>query len=56
MIQQLLIATLFLAAVIYLGRIVYRSFRVKSECDSGCGKCGAMDLHKIEKELNSKGL
>ncbi len=56
MIQQLLVVTLFSGAAIYLGRLIYRSFQAKNACESGCGKCGAIDLQKIEKELNAKGL
>jgi hypothetical protein len=56
MIQQIVIIALFLAAALYLGRIVFRSFQAKNACESGCGKCGAVDLRKIEKDLNAKGL
>jgi hypothetical protein len=56
MIQQILIITLFAGAAIYLGRLIYRSFQARNACESGCGKCGAMDLQKIEKELKAKGL
>ena len=56
MIQQVIIIGLFVAAAIYLGRIIYRSFQAKNACESGCGKCGAIDLQKIEKELKAKGL
>lgn len=53
MFQQAAIILLFLAALAYLGRMIYRSFRAKS-CATGCGKCGAVDFNKIEKELNAK--
>lgn len=56
MIQQILVVALFSGAAIYLGRLIYRSFQAKNACESGCGKCGALDLQKIEKELNAKGL
>jgi hypothetical protein len=55
MIQQILIGLLFLGAAIYLGRLVYRSFQAKNACESGCGKCGAIDLKKIEKDLETNG-
>jgi hypothetical protein len=56
MIQQIVIIALFIAAALYLGRIVFRSFQAKNACESGCGKCGAVDLQKVEKDLNAKGL
>ncbi len=56
MIQQILIVGLFSGAAIYLGRLIYRSFQAKNACESGCGKCGALDLQKIEKDLKAKGL
>ena len=56
MIQQIIIIGLFVAAAIYIGRLIYRSFQAKNACESGCGKCGAIDLKKIENELKAKGL
>lgn len=55
MAQQLIIAVLFLAALAYLGYIVYKSFHAKSGCSSGCGSCG-IDFDKLRKELKNKGL
>ncbi|MCU0398244.1 MAG: hypothetical protein MUC73_09080 [Cyclobacteriaceae bacterium] len=55
MIQNLLIAVLFGAALVYLGRMAYRSFTAKS-CASGCGKCGVIDVDKIEKSIREKEL
>jgi hypothetical protein len=54
MIQQLLLGTIFLGAVFYLGRIFFRSFQAKSGCASGCGKCGAVDFAKIEQQIKAK--
>lgn len=52
MIQQILVALLFAGALVYLGRILYQSFKAKSPgCASGCGKCGAIDLSKIEARI-----
>jgi hypothetical protein len=51
MLQQGLILLLFVGAAFYVGRLAYRSFQAKNACQSGCGKCGALDLKKIEKEL-----
>jgi hypothetical protein len=56
MIQQVLIVVFFTGAAAYLGRLIFRSFQAKNACESGCGKCGAVDLQKIEKELKAKGL
>jgi FeoB-associated Cys-rich membrane protein len=51
MFQTILIAIIFLGAAFYLGRMAYRSFQSKHACSSGCGKCGAADLEKIEKRI-----
>lgn len=53
MFQQVMIILLFAAALVYLGRMIYRSFHSKS-CATGCGKCGAIDFDKIEKQLNAR--
>lgn len=37
--QSVLIGILFVAAAFYLARMVFRSFRAKNECATGCGKC-----------------
>jgi hypothetical protein len=58
MIQQLIVGLFFLGALVYLGRLLYRSFTAKSAgCASGCGKCGAssLDLNKIEAQLKKSG-
>jgi hypothetical protein len=56
MIQQILILSIFAGAAFYMVRLAYRSFTAKNACESGCSKCGALDLEKIEKELKAKGL
>jgi hypothetical protein len=58
MIQQIVVLLIFLAAVAYIGRLLYKSFTAKSGsgCDTGCGKCGAVDFEKIEKQLKQKGI
>ena len=56
MMQHIIIGLIFIAAVIYLGRLVYRSFRSGSACETGCGKCGAVDFAKLEQQLKEKGL
>lgn len=40
--QTALMIVAFVAAIIYVGRIVYRSiFPKENGCASGCGKCAA---------------
>ncbi|HET9052769.1 MAG TPA: FeoB-associated Cys-rich membrane protein [Cyclobacteriaceae bacterium] len=53
MFQQVILILLFAAALVYLGRMVYRAFHEKS-CATGCGKCGVVDFDKIKKQLDSK--
>jgi len=56
MLQQVIILIVFIGASVYLARLVVRSFNAKNACESGCGKCGAIDLQKIEKEIKAKEL
>jgi hypothetical protein len=56
MIQQIILILIFLGAVFYIGRLIYRSFQAKHACSTGCGKCGAVDFNKIEKQLKEKGI
>jgi len=56
MIQQLIVGLFFIAAVIYIGRLLFRAFQGKSDCASGCGKCNAVDFSKLEKQLKEKGI
>ena len=56
MFQSILVGVIFVAAVAYLLRLAYRAFFVKTSCDTGCAKCGAVDFARIEKELKQKGL
>lgn len=53
MLQLVIVILLFAAAALYLGRLIYHSFRAKSACSTGCGKCGAVDFEKIEKQLQA---
>jgi hypothetical protein len=50
-IQQLLILTLFVAALVYLGRIGWRAWRTKNACEAGCGKCNTIDVDKLKKTV-----
>ncbi|HEY8401235.1 MAG TPA: FeoB-associated Cys-rich membrane protein [Cytophagaceae bacterium] len=52
MIQEILVGLIFLAAIFYLGRMVYRQFASKEAgCSSGCGGCSKIDLQKIEEQI-----
>jgi hypothetical protein len=51
MIQEILIGLIFIAAVIYIGRLIYRSFIAEEACSTGCGKCSVVaDFKKLEKQ------
>jgi hypothetical protein len=54
--QTILVSILFLAALLYVGRLIFLNFKSKSVCSTGCGKCGAIDFNKLEKQLKEKGL
>jgi hypothetical protein len=56
MIQHLIIGIIFLAAILYVARMLYKSFTAKSGCSTGCGQCNAVDFEKIEKQLKQKGI
>jgi hypothetical protein len=53
MLQQVFIALIFIGALAFIVRMIFRSFQAKHACSSGCGKCGAVDFDKIEKEINA---
>jgi len=40
-IQLILVILLFILAIIYMGRMVYKSINSKEGCASNCGKCAA---------------
>ncbi len=54
MLQELIIFLIFMAAALYMARMVYRSFSAKSGCAKGCGSCGAIDFKKIQQEMDKK--
>jgi hypothetical protein len=56
MTQQIIVFIIFLAAVCYVLWLIYKAFRAKSACNTGCGKCNAVDFEKIEKQLKQKGV
>lgn len=53
MLQFILVSVMGLAAVSYLGWLVYQSFASES-CESGCGKCGTLDIKAILKSVEEK--
>lgn len=56
MAQTIFVIALFVAAIAYLGRLIYKQLQAKSACATGCGKCGAIDFKKIESEMLKKGI
>ena len=56
MLQLVVVIILFSGAAFFLGRMIYRSFQAKNACAAGCGKCGAIDFEKIEKQLKASSL
>ncbi|MCW5910167.1 MAG: FeoB-associated Cys-rich membrane protein [Cyclobacteriaceae bacterium] len=52
--QQLLIAALFLAALFYLSRMAWRTWRAKNTCEAGCGKCSAANPDVGRKPFGAK--
>lgn len=52
MIQEILLGIVFLVALVYIGKIIYRSFNPKNGvCDKGCGSCNAIDFKKLEEQI-----
>ncbi len=56
MIQEIIIGLTFLGAVFYVGRLFYKNMTSKVACSTGCSKCGALDLARIEADIKSRGL
>lgn len=46
-IQLLGVIVLFIAAIFYISRLVYKSLKAKKACSTGCKKCG-VDFSEIE--------
>jgi hypothetical protein len=46
-IQEILLAIIFALAILYLGRMIYRSLKSDKGCASNCGKC-SVDFSKIK--------
>jgi hypothetical protein len=56
MLQEIIIGLAFLGALFYVGRLFYKNMVAKSACATGCSKCGALDLAKIEAQIKARGL
>ncbi|MCZ8020549.1 MAG: hypothetical protein O9302_08105 [Cyclobacteriaceae bacterium] len=56
MFQEITVVFVFVVALYYLGRLVWKQFTAKQACESGCAKCSAVDFAKIEAELKKKGI
>jgi hypothetical protein len=55
MVQQIIVSIIFLGSLGYVGRLIYLSFQAKSGCATGCGKCGTLDIQKIEEQIKKAG-
>lgn len=52
MIQEIIVWLIFLAALAYIGKIAYRSFKPKNGvCDKGCGGCNTVDFKELEQKI-----
>ncbi|HWA35389.1 MAG TPA: FeoB-associated Cys-rich membrane protein [Cyclobacteriaceae bacterium] len=51
MFQEVVVGLIFLAALGYVVSLVYKNMQAKNACATGCSKCGAVDLEKIEKQI-----
>ena len=55
MIQGILVALIFVGALAYLGRLIYKQLQSNAACATGCGKCSVVDFKKIEADIKAKG-
>ncbi|MEQ8362539.1 MAG: hypothetical protein RIF39_02650 [Cyclobacteriaceae bacterium] len=53
MIQYILIGLLAMGAIAYLGWMIFQSFAA-TDCKSGCGSCGPLDVKAIQKAIADK--
>jgi len=52
--QEILILLIFLAAVVYLGRMFWRQAKSKEpNCAKGCGGCSTINPDLIEKQIRA---
>ena len=43
MIQYIIVGILIIISLIYLGRILFRSFKGQATCETGCAKCSDIE-------------
>ena len=55
MLQTVVVIIVFVVAVAYVGRLLFNALKKEDGCASGCGKCRAVDVNAIEKQLKQKG-
>jgi len=52
--QEILILLIFLAAVVYLGRMFWRQAKSKEpNCAKGCGGCSTINPEQLEKQIRA---
>ena len=54
MVQEIIILLVFIAAALYMGRMLYSSFAAKSGCAKSCVACSTIDFKKIQEDLEKK--
>ena len=53
-IQEIIVGIFFIGALLYIFRIVYRNFFLKSSCSKGCGgACNTFDADALEKKIRT---
>jgi hypothetical protein len=55
MIQEIIIGIVFLGALFYVGRMLYKNMSAKTACNSGCAKCGVIDFIKMQQQIKERG-
>jgi hypothetical protein len=56
MTQDIIVIVLFMAALAYVGRLIWRQFSVKDAagCAKGCAGCNVIDVDKIEAGIRQR--
>jgi hypothetical protein len=52
-IQTIIVGILVLVAVVYLSRLIYRSF-TSTTCEAGCAKCAVTDINAMVESFEKK--
>jgi FeoB-associated Cys-rich membrane protein len=52
MVQEIIIGILFVLALFFLGRMVYRAFTQKENCSAGCS-CSNVSIKEIEAKMKN---